>query len=66
MVIETMTPQEATELLRSYGMKISKDTLCLGLQQAKYPFGICINGKVAPVYQIFTKQLLQWIEERGT
>lgn len=65
-MIETLTAQEATELLRSYGMKISLETMRNGLQQGVYPFGIYIQNEKSPVYQIFKKQLDQWIAERDT
>lgn len=63
-VIETLTPTEAVEILRQYGMKISPDTLRFGLEQQLYPFGICIHCERQPVYQIFTKLFYRWIQER--
>lgn len=65
-MIETLTVQEATELLRSYGMKISVDTLGRGLQQGVYPFGIYIQGKKDPIYQIFRVKLDKWVLEHST
>ena len=62
--IETLTPQEATEILRRYGMRISPDVLRLGLQQGVYPFGVYIAGNGSPIYQIFRKQFNEWISER--
>ncbi len=63
--IETLTVAETTELLRSCGMRISVDTLRLGLQQGVYPFGVYVAAKGGPVYQIFAKQLEQWIADRA-
>ena len=37
--IETMTVEEATEKLRSLGMKISPTTLRDGMAQGQFPFG---------------------------
>ncbi len=64
--IETLTPAEATEILRSYGMRLSPDTLRYGLEQGLYPFGVCIHCDRQPVYQIFSKLFFQWIDERAT
>lgn len=63
-VIETMTPQEATEVLRNHGMRMSPDTLRYGLEQGLYPFGICIQCDKQPVYQIFRRLFYEWIAER--
>lgn len=63
-MIRTMTPQEAAEVLRQHGMRISPDTLRYGLEQGVYPFGLCIQCDKQPVYQIFAKLLYQWIAER--
>lgn len=65
-VIETLTPQEATEVLRKHGMKLSPDTLRHGLEQGLYPFGLCIQCDKQPVYQIFAKLFYRWIAERTT
>ena len=35
-VIETMAPEKAAEYLRSYGLRISKETIWAGLQQGKF------------------------------
>lgn len=65
-MIETVTTQEATEILRACGMRISLETIRLGIEQGAYPFGICIRTEKSPVYQVFKKQLDQWIAERST
>lgn len=64
-LIETMAPEKAAEYLRSYGLRISKETIWAGLQQGKFPFGLYIesvNGN--PVYLVFAKQLRAWARER--
>lgn len=63
-VIETLTPAEATEVLRAHGMKMSPDTLRCGIEQGVYPFGVCVQCGRQPVYQIFVKLLYDWIAER--
>ena len=66
MRIQTLTTNEATQILRSLGMKISPENLRLGIQQGVYPFGIYIEtGNNHPVYQIFKKLFDAWIEERA-
>lgn len=42
-------------------MKIQVDTLCRGIQQGVYPFGLCITGGKSPVYQIFKNLLDEWV-----
>lgn len=63
--IGTMSTHEAVDFLRSCGMSISCDTLRLGIEQGVYPWGICITGNTSPVYQIFTRQLVDWARERS-
>lgn len=65
-MIETMSLNEATEYLRQHGMRITNTTLAAGIQQGLYPFGLCIQGDIKPVYQIFTRLLDEWIERRAT
>ena len=60
-MIETMTPEKTVVYLRERGMRIQKDTLCRGIQQGAYPFGLCITGGKSPVYQIFKNLLDEWV-----
>ena len=46
-------------------MRITSSTLAAGIQQGVYPFGLCIQGEVKPVYQIFVRLLDEWIERRA-
>lgn len=64
-MIETLTPADATEILRKHGMKMSPDTLRCGIEQGVYPFGVCIQCGRQPVYQIFAKLFYDWIAERS-
>lgn len=66
MTIKTLTTQEATEQLRRLGVKISTETMRNGLRQGVFPFGTYIetpNG--SPVYTIYERLFLKWIEERA-
>ena len=65
VMIPTLSVAEATEKLRALGVKISPDTLRLGLQQGVYPFGVHIKSERAPVYQVYAKLLDAWIAERA-
>ena len=61
IMIETMTPANTVIYLREHGMRIKTETLCRGIQQGVYPFGLCITGGKSPVYQIFKNLLDEWI-----
>lgn len=61
IMIETMTPAKTAVYLRERGMRIQVDTLCRGIQQGVYPFGLCITGGKSPVYQIFKNLLDEWV-----
>lgn len=64
--IPTMSVSEATELLRSLGLKISPETMRKGIEQKQFRFGNCIRTKANnPVYIIYKKLLDQWISERA-
>ena len=65
ITIETMSPQRCTEVLRSFGMKISVSTVRDGIRQRVFPFGDCIEtGKGNPVYIIYTRLFIDWLGER--
>lgn len=60
-----ITPEQATEILRSYGMKTSAVNLREALKQKVFPFGDCIqtpNG--SPRFFVYKKLLDDWIKER--
>ena len=64
-MIETLTVAEATEALRCHGTKISKDTLCQGIEQGKFPFATHIVGKQGGnVFFIYRRMLDDWMKER--
>lgn len=62
--ILTMTPDNAATYLRERGLSITGETVRDGIRQGVYPFGLVIERGKSPVYQIFKKQLDEWIEER--
>lgn len=64
-MIEVLTAQEATEILRSEGLKISADTIRNGIQQGVFPFGDCVteDGKVRWCY-IYGPKLEAWIADK--
>lgn len=62
--IETMTTEEAAQELRARGMKISPETIRLGLLDRRFPFGDCIPGGKQPRIFVYRKLLNQWIAER--
>lgn len=63
-MIKTMTLNEATAYLREHGLKITNVSLADGLRQGKYPFGVFIETGDTGVFQIYTRLLDKWIEER--
>lgn len=63
--IETMCPEYAAEYLRDLGMKISGQTLRMGIEQGVFPFGTVIMLPKSPVYHIYKRLLDEWVEERS-
>ena len=67
MVIETITPAEATEQLRALGLKISTEVLRDGIDQGKFPFGVSIKSRHGgTVYHIYKRQFDAWVSERAS
>lgn len=66
MKITTLTLEEAVSRLRLAGLRTSKETLGEGLKQGVYSFGVGFTGpRGGTVYQIFSRQLDEWIAERS-
>lgn len=61
--LKVLTIAETLDILRSYGMKISQDTLEEGIKQGAYDFGVCIQ-LTRCVFQVYEAQLIRWISER--
>lgn len=67
VVIEIMTPQEATQRLRSMGMKISPQMLVRGIRNQAFPFGTCIPAEKpgeSPRTYIYTVLFEDWVAQR--
>lgn len=63
-MIENMNTAQATERLRSVGIKISPQLLRLGIQQKVFPFGDCVVTEKGPRCYVYTKLLEDWIAKR--
>ena len=56
----TLTPDEASKIMRDAGIKICTETLRDGLEQGAFPFGIFIQ-KGARTFFISRKKLFEWL-----
>lgn len=57
--------QEATQILRASGMRISPDNVRLGIEQGVFPFGDLVRSKTGdPSYYVYLTLLNKWIAER--
>lgn len=61
--IKVLSTRQACEMLNAAGVPIDPQKLGLGLQQRVFPFGIAIKSREWS-YQIYDRQLREWIEER--
>lgn len=61
---DILTVDEATEILRSLGMRISPTTLRSGMEQGRFQFGDFIKTDKSCVCYVYTRQLKRWAEER--
>ena len=59
-----LTTEEAVSLLRSAGMRISRQTLRDGIRQGVFPFGDCVRTGRSQVFYIYRSKLCAWINER--
>ncbi len=64
--IETLTTEQATERLRSFGMAISPQAVRDGIQQKIFPFGDCIVSDRGRKFLVYRVMLDRWIEERAS
>jgi len=58
--LRTFTIEETLEILRGYGMKVSRRKLCEGIKQGKYKFGIVIQMEEEE-YEVYPAKLFRWI-----
>ncbi len=66
LALNTLTAQEATEILREMGMKISADVLRDGIGAGVFPFGMSYKTKNGGLKVfIFEEQLKHWVSERA-
>lgn len=65
MQIETMTVAEATQKLRSMGVKISAPTLREGIAQGQFPFGSYIKTDKSCVCFVWKRQFEKWVAEQA-
>lgn len=65
MLIETLTIETTTEAMRAAGIKMTPDTLRLGIQQGVFPFGDYIKREKGPVYHVYKKLFDRWMNERA-
>lgn len=59
VIEKTLTTEEAARLLRGAGIKIQTVTLRQGIEQGKFPFGICIEKDIR-VFIISKKKFCEW------
>lgn len=66
LALNTLTPQEATEILRAMGMKISGNALRDGIGAGVFPFGVSYETKNGGLRVfIFEEQFKRWVSERA-
>ena len=58
----TVTPEEATRIIRDAGIQIGTETLRAGIEQGQFPFGICIMQNKR-IFLISKKKLAEWIAD---
>ena len=59
----TLTPDEASKIMRDAGMKISTETLRNAIEQGKVPFGFCVQGD-SRIFFIFRIELLEYLYQK--
>lgn len=62
--IETMTPEEAAAAMRELGLRCSAEKIRDGIEQGKYPFGVCINMDRRE-FEIYRALFDRWVKERA-
>lgn len=63
-IIDIMTAAEAAEWLRSRGMRITPDTLRVGIEQGAFPFGSLVRLDKTPRCFVYTRLLEDWAAQR--
>jgi hypothetical protein len=62
--IRTLNINETIDRLRENGLSIGQKVLSDGIEQGKFPFGVCVRQKKRN-FIIFEKKLNEWIAERA-
>ena len=62
--VETLTINQTLDLFRSYGVKMSFETLCAIVDEAKVPWAVSARAGGAGPYlrKIFRKPLVEWLD----
>ena len=65
--VETMTLNELTALFRRIGIATSETKLADGIEQGRYPFGICIRSSKSGErqFEIYKRQVIEYITARS-
>lgn len=63
--LKVITAQEAAEILRQCGMRISPTLVRDGLRQGLFPFGTLIQSGKSIRCFVYERQLNAWIRERA-
>lgn len=65
-MIKAIHVNEAVEILKANGFKVTVDRLRMGLIQRVYPFGDAVEMPGGSYcYAVYTTLLKKWIEERS-
>lgn len=60
--MNTMTAHECCEALRANNVSVSEEFLLDGLEQGKFPFGVCFRGRQR-VPMIFRGKFYEWLAD---
>lgn len=65
-LMRVIKAEEAAEILKQHGYKSANAVkVKMGLEQGVFPFGQAIRMQGKTVYDIYEKQLMDWIKERS-
>lgn len=65
---DTMNAREASEILKSYGLRISADSIRMGIRIKQFPFGYWIpkaDLEHTANCTIFRNKLMEWIYDNA-
>ena len=65
-LMRVIKAEEAAEILKEHGYNSANAVkVKMGLEQGVFPFGQAIHMGKQTVYDIYEKQLMDWIKERS-